>query len=135
MFDIERTDFGYRLTFSGKMDVSELEEWRAESERVLADSPDSFGVVIDMVDLKPLADEAQEVMIDGQHFFREQGMERSAVLVESAVTKMQFTRLAKESGIYDWERYVDTSSWDDPEAVALKWIQDEVEPDDVTADL
>jgi hypothetical protein len=135
MFDIASREFGYELTFSGQLTVEKLREWCDESERVLADSVDSFGVLVHMENLEPLADEAQEVMIDGQHYYRSQGMERSAVLVDSAVTKMQFTRLAKESGIYEWERYVDVESWDGPERVARRWIDDAVEPDDVTADL
>lgn len=57
------------------------------------------------------------------------------MIVESAVAKMQFTRLAKESGIYEWERYVDAESWADPTAVARRWIDDGVEPDEVTASL
>lgn len=117
------------------MEKAELREWRADSREALTDSPSSFGVVVDMRELAPLADDAQEVMVEGQLEYREQGMERSAVLVESAVTKMQFTRLAKESGIYEWERYVDAESWDDPTAVARRWIDDGVTPDDVTASL
>ena len=132
MYDIEETAFGYELTFSGSMDEAELREWRSDSERTLSSSPESFGVLVDMRELNPLTEDAQELMVAGQHDYRSHGMERSAVLVESAVTKMQFTRLAKESGIYEWERYVDADSWDDPRAVARRWIDDAVEPDEVT---
>ena len=135
MYEIEEREFGYELTFGGNMDTTELAEWRSESERTLASSPSSFGVLVDMRDLNPLTEEAQGEMTDGQHDYRSHGMERSAVLVESAVTKMQFERLAKESGIYEWERYVDCEAWDDPRAAARKWIDEGIEPDAITATL
>jgi hypothetical protein len=128
MYDIERTDFGYELTFGGQMDREELLEWRAESEETVANTPGSFGTLVNMRDLDTLDDDAQEVMVETQHDYREWGMERSAVLVDSATTKLQFRRLAKESGIYEWERYVDTETFDNPRSVALSWIRDGDDP-------
>jgi hypothetical protein len=128
MYDIERTEFGYELTFGGQMDRDELLEWRAESEDTVANTPGSFGTLVNMRDLDALDDDAQEVMVETQHDYREWGMERSAVVVDSATTKLQFRRLAQESGIDEWERYVDTETFDDPRAAALAWIRDGVEP-------
>jgi hypothetical protein len=129
MYDIEETSFGFELTFGGRMDRDELLDWRADSEAVVADGPDSFGVLVNMRDLATLDDDAQAVMVDTQHDYREWGMERSAVLLDSATTKLQFQRLARESGIDEWERYVDDESFDDPRAVALDWVNDGVEPE------
>jgi hypothetical protein len=130
MYEIESTSFGYKLTFSGRMDKTELEEWRKESKETVQNTVGSFGVLVNMRDLGTLADDAQEVMVKTQHDYREWGMERSAVIVDSATTKLQFQRLAKESGIDEWERYIDTESFDDPEEAAMAWIQDGVEPEE-----
>jgi hypothetical protein len=128
MYDIERTEFGYELTFGGQMDREELLEWRAESEETVANTPGSFGTLVNMRDLDALDDDAQDVMVETQHDYRDWGMERSAVVVDSATTKLQFRRLAKESGIDEWERYVDTETFDDPREAALSWVRDGVEP-------
>lgn len=74
MYDIERTAYGYRVAFGGRMDVSELAAWRRDSKEALADSPSSFGVLVDMRELAPLTDDAQAEMIAGQLEYREEGM-------------------------------------------------------------
>ena len=37
-------------------------------------------------------------------------------------TRSLFKRLAKETGIYEWERYIDASSHPNWEEDAMKWI-------------
>ena len=58
-------------------------------------------------------------------------MERSAVIVDSSTLKMQFTRLAKDFGIYQWERYIDASSVDNWQDAGQQWIENAVDPDAV----
>lgn len=128
MYKIEREPWGFKLTFAGYIDKDEMEAWVAESERAVDGVSGSFGVFVDMRDLKPLAPEVQEVMVGGQAFYKAAGMERSVVIVDSAITAMQFKRLARESGIYEWERYV-SSTEDDYEAVAMEWLTAGVDPD------
>jgi len=130
MYDIESTAFGFELTFSGRLDRGDLEDWREASEQKIEGADGSFGVLVNMRDLKTLDDDAQEVMVDTQHAYREWGMDRSAVVLDSATTKLQFQRLARESGIDEWERYVDTDTFDDPRDAALAWIRDGEEPDE-----
>lgn len=128
MYDISQESWGYRLRFSGFIRVPEMEQWKAESAVALQRAPGSFGVYVDMHDLKPLADDAQAVMVAGQQLYGRAGMKRSAVLVDSVTTAFQFKRLAKESGIYAFERYVSSQ---DPqhEAKAMGWIKEGVDPD------
>jgi len=68
-------------------------------------------------------------MVKGLQLYKGKGMQRSAVILNSTVTTMQFKRLAKESGIYQWERYIDaskTANWTD---VAVAWVKDGIDPD------
>jgi hypothetical protein len=131
MYSIDRTPYGYKLKFSGTIDAAEMAKWADEVDRVLASSPDEYGVVVDMVDLVPLKADAQEHMVRGQSIFRDTGRKRSAVMVKDAIVKMQFLRFARQSGIYKEERYIDASRQDDPEAVARAWVVDGVDPDAV----
>ncbi len=129
MHAIEKHDYGYLLVFGGFMDEAEMKAWVAESREALAKAPKSFGVMVDMRTLKPLTDAAQAAMVEGQKLYKEKGMQRSAVALASSVVTMQFRRLAEESGIYAWERYLDASKVSDWEKVGKEWITSAKDPD------
>ena len=130
MYKIERKSSGYLLTFGGNVERDEMERWRDDSKRALStELAGHFGVIVDMRDLKPLAAEAQKIMVDGQKLFKEKGMKRSAVVLNNSVITLQFKRLARDSGIYEWERYIDaskTANWVD---TAIAWVRYGRDPD------
>ena len=129
MYKIERTDFGVRLIFDGFMKQEEMAKWVAESEQFVKSLPPKFGVIVDMRGLKPLTAEAEKEMQNGQKLYKKSGMERSAVILSSAVVTMQFKRSAQETGIYQWERYIDASKVANWEEVAKKWLVNAEDPD------
>src|ERR1700679_1430000 len=110
MYKIEKTELGFHLTFAGNMTKAEIEKWYTESEHVLKEPQAPFGVVIDMRTLALLPVEAQEIMVRGQSMHKSRGMERSCVILDDAITRIQFMRLARQSGIYKYERYIDASA-------------------------
>jgi hypothetical protein len=42
---------------------------------------------------------------------------------------MQFRRIGKETGIYEWERYIDASSVADWEKIGIDWLSKGIDPD------
>jgi hypothetical protein len=129
MYKIERIVFGYMLSFEDLMDFDEMIKWYEESKKVLENQKDSFGVLIDMRNLKPLTDDAQRIMVQGKQLYKNAGMNRSAVILSNMLLQLQFRKLAKDSGIYEWERYIssaDTPNW---EQVAANWITKGEDPD------
>jgi hypothetical protein len=42
--------------------------------------------------------------------YRLSGLERSAVILRDPIVTIQFMRLAKKSGVYKYQRYIDASS-------------------------
>ncbi len=130
MYKIEKRNFGFRLTFAGQVLVNEMEKWRQESERALVGQRAPFGVFVDMRKLTPLFPDAQQRMIAGQKLFKDAGMVRSAVIVEDQITMMQFVRLAKQSGIYAWERYISAAKTPNWEAAGLIWLANGADPDE-----
>jgi hypothetical protein len=128
MYKIEKTDLGFQLTFGGDMTEPELQTWYDESAGVLIGMESPFGVIIDMRTLAPLPIEAQTVMIKGQAMYRSCGMQRSCVILEDAITTIQFMRLARQSGIFKYERYIDASLHKDWRQVARSWVRDAVAP-------
>lgn len=129
MYKIEKKHYGYRLTFDGFIKEDEMKQWVEESRQVLQTAPKEFGVFVDMRTLKPLPPESQKYMEEGQKSYKTKGMIRSVVILASAVTKLQFKRIAKETGIYEWERYLDVDTTPNWEQVGLDWIQHGIDPD------
>ena len=129
MYKIERKKAGFLLTFEGYMDKAEMDRWHTDSQKALAsEEGDPFCVIVDMRNLKPLPPDAQETMVAGQQLYQKRGMNRSSVIVNNAVTASQFRRLAKDSGIYRFERYFDGSK---PRFMqrAIDWGRDGTDPD------
>lgn len=129
MYQVEQKDYGYKLTFGDFIKLEEMQGWLEECRQKLKQAPKEFGVFVDMRTLKPLAVEVQDHMQEGQKLFKQKGMVRSVVVVESATTAMQFKRIAKETGIYAWERYLDASTCPNWEKLGIKWITQGVDPD------
>jgi len=129
MFKIERRSSGFLLSFSGKIQKPEMSRWLEESKIQLQSASGNFGVIIDMRTLAPIDGETQAVMVEGQALYKKKGMARSAVILANAVVTQQFKRLAQESGIYAFERYIDASVAADWSSVAMAWVRDGVDPD------
>lgn len=129
MYKIEKKPYGYKLTFGDFIKTDEMKNWVDESRKALVSAPKEFGIFVDMRTLKPLPDEAQKHMQEGQKLYKEKGMQRSVVILNSAITKMQFQRIAKETGIDQWERYIDASSKPNWEDIGVHWISKGIDPD------
>jgi hypothetical protein len=129
MYAIEKTLWGYKLTFGDFIQNDEMTKWVDESKTALEGAPAEFGVFVDMRSLKPLPEDAKETMTRGQKLYKEKGMVRSVVILDNPVTTMQFKRIAKESGIDQWERYIDASSHPDWEAKGVAWVKEGTDPD------
>jgi len=82
-----------------------------------------------MRSLKPIPPESIPKMEEVQKHYKMKGMTRSVVILNTAITTMQFKRIAKETGIYEWERYLDASKIDDWENIGIKWLTDQIDPD------
>lgn len=130
MYKIERRPSGYILTFSGVITLEEINNWYKDSEeQLLFEDRESFGVIINMKDLIPLAAKERLVMVEGQKLYKDKGMRRSAVILKNNIICQQFKNLAIQSGIYKTERYIDASAVPNPVEMAIDWVNDAIDPD------
>ena len=129
MYKIEGKPFGVRLTFADYMDAAEMKKWVEDSRRELLRVRRPFGVFVDMRTLKPLSPDARKLMEEGQKLYKTGGMERSVVILDSPTLVLQFKRVAKDSGIYEWERYLDASKHSNWEQIGIDWLVKKVDPD------
>lgn len=129
MYRIEKVNWGYRLMFGGSCPVEELSAWLDESRKILADQEEEFFVFVDMRTIIPLSREAQVHIQEGQKLYKKRGMLRSVVILSSPVVAAQFRRIAGETGIGRWERYIDASTVPDWEDVGMDWLLKAVDPE------
>lgn len=128
MYEIKKETYGYRLTFGGFLPVGEMKQWLEDSKKELLNAPEEFVVFVDMRNLSPLEPETQACIEQGQKLFRENGMRRSVVVVDKPIVNLQFLKIAKSSGIYDQERYLDLVTSPNWEETGLDWIINGIEP-------
>jgi hypothetical protein len=124
MIRIDKLVFGYFLTFTGSISEDEMAVWVEDSRKILASQISQFGVIVDMRNLSPLSNAAQKKMQEGQVLYKEKGLTRSAVIVSQGFIASQFKMIAQQTGIYEWERYIDASSNPQWEKTAMNWVKD-----------
>jgi hypothetical protein len=117
------------MVLSGLIDKAEMEQWLEDAKPILADIEVGFGVFVDMRDLLLLPPESQPAAKEGQILCRAEGMVRSVVILSDDITAMQFRRIAKQTGIYEWERYIDAAAEPNWKQVGEDWLVDGVDPD------
>ncbi len=128
MYTIEKTEYGYHLTFGGYIMQDEMREWVEESQQVLATQKGSFSVFVDLRTLEPISVDAQVQMQKGQRLYKQKGMVRSVVILDNLTLTRQFQRIARHTGIQARERYIDASAEPDWEKVGMDWILEGKEP-------
>lgn len=129
MYKLEKTGYGFRILFADLIKPEEMSSWLAEAKKSLVMPPKEFGVFVDMRSLKPLPSDAQAILEEGQKLFKQKGMARSVVILSNTVLTMQFKRIAKETGIYQWERYIDSNANPKWEQAGVDWLVKGVDPD------
>ncbi len=128
MYTIDKTPYGYALSFSGALNADEMRSWLNACREALSAPQTPFGVLIDARELGVIDREVKKLLIAGQHRFRKQGMVRSALVWSDAGTASQFQVLARQSGIIEGERNINAAEpgW---EKRALDWVERGIEPD------
>ena len=126
---VKATDFGLEVVFGGPLQGGQAEELLAELRRKLPPPGGAFGVLVDARRARAFSATAQEALKRCILLCMERGMERQAVILESAVAKLQVKRLGKETGTLAWTRYLDAASRPDWHQAALAWLCHGMEPD------
>jgi hypothetical protein len=125
-----KTDFGYHFTFSGTITLEETIEWIDQAkESVLQLEGKDFCVFVDMREIEILPAECKAKVEEIQKFYKKHGMNRSVIILSDEVTLMQLKLIAKKTGIYQSERYINGSSNPDGEEIAMDWILHAVDPE------
>lgn len=124
-----KTDYGFRVNAPGFLSLAETREWFEDLKWLVGTSGQPFGLLVDIRSQRANPPESQAIIQEAMVWMKQAGLVRSAVVLDSAVAKLQTTRLAKSSGVYAWERYLDASKDADWEKRAVDWIVHAIDPD------
>jgi len=131
MYAIGPLPCGFQIVFAGEVTTRELLAWLEDVRRHIVAPPKNFGLLLDLRSLAPLSPSATRVLAKGLRLCQERGLGRTAVVVLSRSTQLEFTRLAKESGIYQWERYLSVEDTPDWHGRGVAWISQGIDPSQV----
>jgi hypothetical protein len=86
------------LAFSGRIGLADIESSRDFGNLVKSMNGKPFRVLCDFTRLLTLPEEVCAVFVRGQEFAVARGMDRDAFVCSSSVLRLQFGRIAQESG-------------------------------------
>ncbi len=129
MHRIEETPYGYRVTFEGFLQRDDAGTLLESFRKTVKPRDGGFAVLVDMRTSRAFPAEAQEVVKQAILVCKEAGLERNAVVLNSAIATLQAKRIARETGIEKDIRYIDASSEPEWERVAIDWLTAGVDPD------
>jgi len=112
------------------MTAIEWSAWVDESRELLANLKEGFSVFVDIRNMIPPDKECREIANKGQCLYKKYGMLRSVVILNSPVITQQIKQISHESGIYEYERYIDASHVSDWETIGLDWLVKSIDPDE-----
>ncbi len=129
MHRIEQTQYGYKLVFEGFLQKQDLSTLLDDMRQTIRSRGRKFPVLLDMRHSRAFPADAQVILKEAILFFKQVGMERNAVVLNSAIATLQVRRLGKETGIDATSRYIDASTERDWEKVAIDWLVSAVDPE------
>ena len=125
----KKKDFGFHFTLTNPLTSDEVDRWRMEVKHAVQQLQGGFLVFVNMIDCELIPADGKPILEDLQIFCKENGMIRSVVILGDNITVMQMKLIAKKTGIYEWERYIDASSHPDWEELGMNWIIHGIDPD------
>jgi hypothetical protein len=105
-----------------------MKNWIVESRKTTISLQPKFGVLVDMREYQPINPDTQIFMKEGQKLFKSAGMQKSSVILANLSFLSQFKRITKETGISEWERYIDASKTENWEEVGENWLNNNIDP-------
>lgn len=129
MYRIDKTEYGTRVTFGGRLTADEVRRFSVEIVRIREERKGPRSVVMDLRSLLPPEPDVIELLNGTFQGSKETGLKRAAVIVNSPVVKGQAVQIAFVAQLADDTRYIDASKNPDWEARSVDWALNGIEPD------
>src|SRR5689334_10489027 len=99
MIENLRTEYGFRINPPGYIQLPEITAWFNDlKQKVAVKRGRPFGLVVDIRSQRANPPETQDVIKQAMVWLRQNGMVRSAVVLDSTVARLMMVRMSKASG-------------------------------------
>ena len=132
MHRIEQKPYGFKIAYEGFLKAEDIARFSEEMQRNVANINGDFAVLVDLRETRTFPPDAQAELMKIIGYCHERGMTRNVIVVNSAITKIQANRLAREGGVSDI-RFIDAAHTPDWEQVAEDWLIRGKEPQPLAA--
>ena len=124
MYQIDSTDYGFRLTVTGRMDQAGIDKLSYDLLRVLSNHDRPFGLLVDLREMIPLKHQIAEASIELHAACRRLSMVRGVLVVKSRAVKSQFLRIGLKATCAGDDLIIDAGREPNWEDKALSWLTD-----------
>ena len=128
MYNIERTYYGFYITFKGRMSEAEAMQFVEEVESILPTLDKPWSSIIDLRTWVPATQTVLMLLWQAEQLAKDHGLQRRAIIAHSPVVKAQALRLSFASETNSIERFIDASKIENWEEQAIGWAAHGVEP-------
>ena len=128
MYNIEKTYYGFYITFKGRMSEAEAMQFVEEVENILPTLDKPWSSIIDLRTWVPAKPTVLKSLWQAEQLSKNHGLQRRAIIAHSPVVKGQASQLSFASETHDLERFIDASKIENWEEQAIGWAAHGVEP-------
>lgn len=129
-YEIEPTQYGVLMAVTGFASPDDIAAMDRDLARVVRRLPEGFGIVLDMRASPAFSVAAAERLKGQLEVCRRHGMERGAIVLQSAIIALQARRITSEAGLLPRIRFLDASGDTGWERAAVAWVESGEEPDE-----
>lgn len=128
--EFSETDYGYRSISTNPVSVQDVLDW-SDQVKALIRKRGRFSQIVEVRkdDFFNDPPEVVAAVTELMEYIVSHGLKRSVVLVPNRRTVLRIMQMSFDSGVYEWERYIELSR-PDCEKLALDWILKGIDPDD-----
>lgn len=128
MHKIEETEYGFKITVAGDLDINQAEQALLNLKNLLASYGRPFSLMVDLRELIPVTTEVIKKLMEIHSYCKNLSLERTAIIVKSPVLKMQGKQISHNSETIENDRYISVYKFDNWEERALAWVKNGIEP-------
>jgi len=128
LYRIDITEYGVKISQSGIIKIEEAVEWAEKMLEILKNMKPGFKLFADMRGIIPAGRDVQDIYSHIQQEFRANGLDKSVIVLDNALSVLQMKKTAKTSGVAKYERYLNSDKNDEWESQAIAWILEGTEP-------
>lgn len=126
--EVKKTPFGFRITLTGTLGVTEAEDHKFDILSQVAQEKNPFSLLVDLRTLTPIQPKVIQIIKQITHTLSLMSIVRAAVIVQSSVPGGQTIQATAVALTENYDRVIDAAKYPDWEKRALAWIEHGIEP-------